>query len=783
MIDATKYYFSPSAMTVTPNMVAGSFTRSETIEVSVMAGAAIKVANKLVTQANRELNLGYNAQLGYRQFTFLGYNTVLGHPNNQYIGVPVYVYIRLDASNNGSTGELVFLPYEVDYDGRLLLADGGSPAIYDSIPLETHTDSQGNTYYTLPNTNSESDSGLFYYYIHIASLSAPENGQRAWTVNLQTGQLETSKGNDEKQDPVLEKMFRLVNNVINVLLPFDKLSFSKSAPAFVERILTTTAENIEGFATWAQDHALATTSSIASYVSARLKIFDDRFFRKDQPDTDPHLATFGDLHVKKNLPTDPEDLTALSGGNMLVEGDAEFEKDVQTHGTTRLSTNGGPTTIGGTATIAGTTTIGNFREHTETQEGSGAQVAEDGSAKFYGRESRMRTAIFGNYEPGMIAGAAHGAKIEESGDGRFKSMSISEFLEVPEIRFNRATVYIGIGIRSVGGGIIEEVIPEQEGGVIIATGRASVKLEDGEYGALGLADKMLGFWHNEGLPGQATGNADADRDDRNGDYELKGFQSVYFRIDGFYANEQDFRTGTNVIQDEVTPRGANKYFHYSLRTTGVHGWTLRHHPHQGMHFGLIANDRNTARQSIYITTTEYELSLQNLTDWNYDSSNIVKIDGKFDGFSMPSQRWNDQTQQYETYLKPFFGNGTVLGNAYIYGKLDQFERVAYRCYVQQSLNGSIGIGETEVETVSVVNGYGEDMTNQFTKFTVTRDSGDAASDAAWNAQHTNVGNPFSISSSDLGIDGIHRLSTQFYVTATDEATETITPAAILDFAA
>ena len=770
-------------MTVTPNMVAGSFTRSETIEVSVMAGAAIKVANKLVTQANRELNLGYNAQLGYRQFTFLGYNTVLGHPNNQYIGVPVYVYIRLDASNNGSTGELVFLPYEVDYDGRLLLADGSSPSIYESIPLETHTDQEGNTYYTLPNTNSESDSGLFYYYIHIASLSAPENGQRAWTVNLQTGQLETSKGNDEKQDPVLEKMFRLVNNVINVLLPFDKLSFSKSAPAFVERILTTTAENIEGFATWAQDHALATTASIASYVSARLKTLDDRFFRKDKPDTDPHLATFGDLYVKKNLPTDPEDPTALSGGNMLVEGDAEFEKDVQTHGTTRLSTKGGPTTIGGTATIAGTTTIGKFSEHTEIQEGSGAQVAEDGSAKFYGRESRMRTVLFGNYEPGMIAGAAHGAKIEESGDGRFKSMSISEFLEVPEIRFNRATVYIGIGIRSVGGGIIEEVIPEQEGGVIIAAGRASVKLEDGEYGALDLADKMLGFWHNEGLPGQATGNADAYRDDRNGDYELKGFQSVYFRIDGFYANEQDFKAGTNVIQDEVTPRGANKYFHYSLRTTGVHGWTLRHHPHQGMHFGLIANDRNTARQSLYITTTEYELSLQNLTDWNYDSSKIVKIDGKLDGFSMPSQRWNDQTQQYETYLKPFFGNGTVLGNAYIYGKLDQFERVAYRCYVQQSLNGSIGIGETEVETVSVVNGYGEDVTNQFTKFTVTRDSGDAASDAAWNAQHTNVGNPFSISSSDLGIDGIHRLSAQFYVTATDEATETITPAAILDFAA
>lgn len=573
--------------------------------------------------------------------------------------------------------------------------------------------------------------------------------------------------------------------------PADATELDGGNPSYVQKAIATVTLHAETYEVLSSedipdDQEEFVPSDTTLFTGAAMDAYMKRYphyFRKDQPDTDPHLASFGDLHVKKNLPTDPDDPTALSGGNMLVEGDAEFEKDVQTHGNTRLSTNGGSTTIGGTATIAGTTTIGNFREHTEIQEGSGAQVAEDGSAKFYGRESRMRTVIFGNYEPGMIAGAAHGAKIEESGDGRFKSMSISEFLEVPEIRFNRATVYIGIGIRSVGGGIIEEVIPEQEGGVIIAAGRASVKLEDGEYGALDLADKMLGFWHNEGLPGQATGNADADRDDRNGDYELKGFQSVYFRIDGFYANEQDFKAGTNVIQDEVTPRGANKYFHYSLRTTGVHGWTLRHHPHQGMHFGLIANDRNTARQSLFITTTEYELSLQNLTDWNYDSSNITKIDGKLDGFSMPSQRWNDQTQQYETYLKPFFGNGTVLGNAYIYGKLDQFERVSFRCFVEQSLNGAISVGETETETVSVYNGYGEDVTNQFTKFTVTRDSGDAASDAAWNAQHTNVGNPFSISSSDLGIDGIHRLSTQFYVTATDEATETITPAAILDFAA
>lgn len=543
----------------------------------------------------------------------------------------------------------------------------------------------------------------------------------------------------------------------------------------------------------------------SQFVNLLINHGDKRYIRRDINDETDTDITANKFVAKEGVKTDeitpktPNEPISMNG-DVDISGDSNVEGTLESKGATSLAKQGGKTTMGGNAEIRGNadvagdvTTNENYQEMTDNTDGIGARMTSDGRIFAWGMQhgdpenpflgSHFRTVVFGRYVPGLITGTQSGAAIFDSGHAKFKSVAIGGFLEVPEIRFNRATVYIGIGIRSVGGGIIEEVIPEQEGGVIIAAGRASVKLEDGEYGALELADKMLGFWHNEELPGQTTGNADAYRDDRNGDYELKGFQSVYFRIDGFYANEQDFKAGTNVIQDEVTPRGANKYFHYSLRTTGVHGWTLRHHPHQGMHFGLIANDRNTARQSLFITTTEYELSLQNLTDWNYDSSNIVKIDGKLDGFSMPSQRWNDQTQQYETYLKPFFGNGTVLGNAYIYGKLDQFERVTYRCYVQQSLNGSIGIGETEVETVSVVNGYGEDVTNQFTKFTVTRDSGDAASDAAWNAQHTNVGNPFSISSSDLGIDGIHRLSTQFYVTATDEATETITPAAILDFAA
>lgn len=747
MIKPDKYYFSPSAVSMNLNaQSSGVFTISETIQVVVSMGAAVRVANQLTTEAGKVLELGYNAQLGYRQFSFTGANTVLGYPGNKYIGSDIYAYIRLDASDNGANGELVFLPYMLDYDGTVL--GEGTPTAYEDIPLESKEDEEGNTYYAMTNSDDENASGLTFYYIHIASISKPDSGKRNWLDNLNNGQLDTAKGNNEKASAALEKMFKLVNNVINVLLPLDKITFQKSGTAaFIDRIITTVSESLDDFAAWASTSAIATTASVASYLSAQLKSLDSRFFRKDQDDASPFSATFGALSTAKMKQPDG----SVSDGSLTSAGKTD------------LATSGEKTTMGGDVDVKGNGVIEGELEVRENAKVKGDAVV-DGELEVQG-DAKMRTTVFGDFVKGLLGvGSADGAMVSEDGTALFRRVEIGEALIVPEIQFNRASVTVGIGLTSVGGGIIEEVYAGE------TSGRASLRLEDGEFGAVALGDKMLGFWHN------LTDNAAASRDDRNGDYELQGFQSIYFVVDGFYENELDFRNGTNV---KDVPSGNNKYFHYALRTSGVNGWTKRHHPHAGLHFGLIANNINKERQSLKVTTTEYEVRLQNLTDWNYDYSNIVKIDGKLDGFSMPSQKWNGT--EYETYQKEFVGNGTVLGNAYIYGKLDQFERVAYRCFVEQSFGGSISPNEVEKETVTIWNGYGEDVTHEFTRISVTRDSGDASSDAAWNAQHTNVGNPFYIGFPDLGIDGINRLSTQFYVTATNEADGTRTSAAMLEF--
>jgi hypothetical protein len=184
-----------------------------------------------------------------------------------------------------------------------------------------------------------------------------------------------------------------------------------------------------------------------------------------------------------------------------------------------------------------------------------------------------------------------------------------------------------------------------------------------------------------------------------------------------------------------------------------------------MHFAGRGNISNTERQAFRYTTTEYSLSLTGVNTWEFQPSNYYEIHGHLEGFSMPAI-----DSAGHQYTKVFHGYGQVFGNAYVFGQIDQFERIAYRCFIEQSLGGQIAPNETEDVAVTILNGYGEDVTAQFTHYSVTRNSGDAASDAVWNAQHTNVGNPFQISFSDLGIDGIHRLVSTFTVTATDEVT-------------
>ena len=355
---------------------------------------------------------------------------------------------------------------------------------------------------------------------------------------------------------------------------------------------------------------------------------------------------------------------------------------------------------------------------------------------------------FGQFITGLFG---MGGRIDAKGHGELRSLRLWEWLEVPEIRFNKITVNIGLSIRSEGGGIIETVIPDvDEEGNQTATGSAYLKLEDGEYGAIDVNDLCMGMWHDFG-----GGNATESSDDKKGTIQMRGFKTIYFWITDIPDTDPDGKDNSD-----------QHFFRYQVRSSSNGGNDI--HPVDMLHFAQRGNTSNTKRQHIVFSTTKYTLKMHNQTTWNFSPSTIYDIDGELEGFSMEMVGLDGQT-----YVKQFQGTGHVVGNAYIYGEIEKFERVGYRLVIEQSYNGSIAPNETETETCRILNGYGEDVTFKFLRYSITRDSGDASSDAVWNQKHADLeinGSPFTfdIAFTDLGIRSATQISTMFTITATDE---------------
>ena len=357
------------------------------------------------------------------------------------------------------------------------------------------------------------------------------------------------------------------------------------------------------------------------------------------------------------------------------------------------------------------------------------------------------------YSRGAV-GARKGAYLDEEGNLYVNRLFVEDSLTVPSITYSRAMVMFGVFVVSPAVGKILDVSPDFDAeGKFRKTGWITLDLEEGEAGSVAVGDMLLGFWHN--LSKNSNEDLDGTWDEekrlyvRDGNYKMKGFNSIYFRV---------------IEIDETDSQ--NSRFKYELRSVTDDTWTDMQHPAKGMSFYGFGNMTDEDRQSIYIMTREYNVRLINKNWWTYNYDNIIEVNGKLDGFAMRAKNRAGQE-----YIKWFSGYGRVGGNEYIFGSIDQFERIAYRMEIDQSLGGSIAPNETETVSVKILSAYGEDVTERFTRMSVTRTTGDEPSDAVWNAEHTQVSNPFEIGFNDLGIDGIHKTLATFYVTATDETND------------
>ena len=120
-------------------------------------------------------------------------------------------------------------------------------------------------------------------------------------------------------------------------------------------------------------------------------------------------------------------------------------------------------------------------------------------------------------EHGFAGGlTGFGAKIDKKGYGEMENLFVRRSLTVPLLVYNRTDVQMGDKWRAPGCGIIDSVDLENK--------TCTLKLEDGEIGAVAVGDICMGIYHSP----DAEDNATEDWDDSLGNRTFAGFCTVYF---------------------------------------------------------------------------------------------------------------------------------------------------------------------------------------------------------------------------------------------------------------
>lgn len=329
--------------------------------------------------------------------------------------------------------------------------------------------------------------------------------------------------------------------------------------------------------------------------------------------------------------------------------------------------------------------------------------------------------------------AGFGGKIDGRGVGYLESLTLRSFLEAPEYRFNRISIRVGNEWRAPGGGIIESVeIDHDEEGNELQRGTVYLHLEDGEIGKIAVDDICQGIWHDHMT---LSNNSTDDYDDGIGNFRFGGFFTSYFRI----------------VEVMSVDGGINNAFRYVLRSDKH--WKALHHPASMMHFVAYGNFTDKTRQSSRYSTLTYERYLKDVNDWEFTENMIAAQFGDLSNLSI--------------FGLNMTGYSAYLNNIYMSGTIQQFVKLGRKMHIDQSLGGYMAPGEIETVTVSILDGYMQDHTEEYT-FMVERDTGDTAADDVWNAmpEHINCGASFKIAFEDLHINPNHGgISTLFHVTA------------------
>lgn len=178
-----------------------------------------------------------------------------------------------------------------------------------------------------------------------------------------------------------------------------------------------------------------------------------------------------------------------------------------------------------------------------------------------------------------------------------KSLHLRDFLEVPELRYNRVSITSGEDWLAPGGGIIESVNESSQS--------LTLKLEPGEVASLAVDDICKGIFNNS-----------------------TGFQTSYFRI---------------------TQKISNSEFKYTLRS----GYS--YHPQKAMHFVAYGNFTNAERQKSAYSTKDYKRYLAGVNNWEITSSMVMMQLGDLSNLVISGL----DLSGYSAYLRNVYMTGTI----------------------------------------------------------------------------------------------------------------------------
>lgn len=178
-----------------------------------------------------------------------------------------------------------------------------------------------------------------------------------------------------------------------------------------------------------------------------------------------------------------------------------------------------------------------------------------------------------------------------------KSLRLRDFLEVPELRYNRVSIVSGEEWNAPGGGIIESVDA--------ANKTVHLKLEPGEVSQVEIDDICKGVFNND-----------------------TGFQTAYFRI---------------------TEKIDNASFKYVLRS----GYTFN--PCKAMHFVAYGNFTNAERQKSCYSTQNYIRFLKGVNNWEITKEMIAMQLGDLSNLKL----FGIDMSGHSAYLNRVYMTGTI----------------------------------------------------------------------------------------------------------------------------